>query len=56
MTETVTSDVSGTTDVSASDSAPFDNALLDSLTEWMPRQRWFGGKTTTPALRIIGSF
>ncbi|RFA09539.1 phosphotransferase [Subtercola boreus] len=43
-------------DVSASDSSPFDNALLEALTEWMPRQRWFGGKTTVPALRLIGSF
>ncbi|WP_253259954.1 maltokinase N-terminal cap-like domain-containing protein [Subtercola boreus] len=38
------------------DSEPFDNALLGSLAEWMPRQRWFGGKASRPKLRLIGSF
>ncbi|PPF84103.1 phosphotransferase [Subtercola sp. Z020] len=40
----------------AFDSEPFDSALLDSLAEWMPRQRWFGGKGSRPKLRLIGSF
>ena len=50
MTETASAEIS------PFDSEPFDSAVLDSLTEWMPRQRWFGGKASRPALRLIGSF
>ncbi|MEA9985011.1 maltokinase N-terminal cap-like domain-containing protein [Subtercola sp. RTI3] len=32
------------------------DAVLAALAEWMPAQRWFAGKGTTPALRLIGSF
>ncbi|UFS60109.1 maltokinase N-terminal cap-like domain-containing protein [Subtercola endophyticus] len=30
--------------------------LLTALSEWMPHQRWFAGKGTTPALRHVGSY
>ncbi|GGF25057.1 maltokinase N-terminal cap-like domain-containing protein [Subtercola lobariae] len=35
---------------------PGTDELLAALTEWMPAQRWFAGKGTTPVLRLVGSF
>ncbi len=32
------------------------DSAVAAIAEWMPRQRWFGGKGHAPALRLIGAF
>ena len=32
------------------------DSAVAAIAEWMPRQRWFGGKGHVPALRLIGAF
>lgn len=32
------------------------DSAVAAIAEWMPRQRWFGGKGHTPSLRLIGAF
>ena len=32
------------------------DSAVAAIAEWMPRQRWFGGKGHAPVLRLIGAF
>ena len=32
------------------------DSAVAAIAEWMPQQRWFGGKGHAPALRLIGAF